>query len=121
MQLPPEEKRLVYTYDVPPSCQVELEGFGKVLTVGLVLLTAEEEILAAKRSHNSNYRTAHELSKACLYLINNTRVSMASNADEVWSNIPPKLRTLIVTAYADLHNPNEEETAGFMVSRVAKL
>src|SRR5262245_9239179 len=111
-----EQKREVYQYDVPLSCQEEVEGFGKLETLGLIRLTAEEEILAGKRSQNSNYKTAQELAKQCLYMVNGQRVSLASNADEVWNLLPPKIRTLIITAYVELHTPSDNESADFMKS-----
>jgi len=121
-EIPKDALRALHVYRIPTSCQCEIPGFGVIKEIGLRELTPDDEMMAAQRSRNNNYRTAHELSKACLAQVNGTNVSLADgSSDAVWNAMPPKLRTLVVTAYTEIHVPSEDDAAVFTKSRVIKV
>lgn len=105
--------RQVYSYAVPPS----LSGLG-VASVGLVELTAEEEMMATRRAHGDPVRLAFELSKESLRMIDGKSVGLANgSADSAWQSMHPKVRNLVVMAYGSLHAPRDDEQAAFLQSR----
>lgn len=110
--------RPLYIFDVPEKV-VERSGIRKI---GLIELTAEEELLATKRSHNDMARLAFELAKESLRQIDGKPVSTADGtADVVWNNMGAALRTLIIGAYQSIHNPTEVDAMSFMKSRQVTL
>jgi hypothetical protein len=113
-----KKSRPVNVYDVPPKLAYATE----VESVGMVTLTAEEELQAWKRSRGENARLATELAKASLAEANGKSLSAADGSlDTFWSNLDPKLRQLILTAYADLHAASEEDQKSFLGSRKVKV
>jgi len=108
-----ERERPVHVYSVPPS----LAGLG-IRTIGLVELTVEEEMIAQKRGRNDAMRIASELAKESLRMIDGRVLSSADGSlDAAWAALHPKLRTLVTTAFNDLHSPTDHEAIGFLKSR----
>jgi hypothetical protein len=106
-------ERVVYTYTVPS----ELASLG-ISSVGLVELTAEEEQMAIKRARGDQFRLAGELVKESLREIDGKRVSLADGSvDAAWNRMPAKIRSLVLQAYAQIHNPPEGAAEGFLQSR----
>lgn len=107
--------RAVHTYEVPAIIE------GDVRTVGLVELTADEELMATKRSRADNVRLAYELAKQSLVEINGQQVTTADgSSDKAWTTMPPKVRNLVLQAYADLHAPPEGAIEGFLQTRQSR-
>lgn len=116
-QLSARSNRQIYVYTIPTS----LAGFG-VTSVGLVELSAEEEMLATKRASNDAVRLAFELARECLRQVNGKPVSTSDgSSDLAWSKMHPKVRNLIVTAFGHLHQPKDEEVLNFFQSRVVEV
>lgn len=93
-----------------------------VTELGLVELTAEEELNATKRAHNDPIRLAYELAKESLRVVDGKVLSAADGSlDKVWNRMHAKIRTLVMTAYSQLHQPGEQATAGFLASRQIKV
>jgi len=108
--------RPVYVYEVPENVG------GDVTVVGLVELTAEEEVLATKRAKNDPIRLAYELAKQCLVEVNGQPVKLADgSADTAWGKMNPKVRNLVLSAYAELHSPPEGAAEDFLRSRQVRV
>lgn len=108
--------RVVYEYDVPKSI-----GGENMTTIGVVELTAEEELMATRRARGDSIRLAFELAKTSLYEVNGERISHADGSiDKVWNEMPPKLRNLALQAFTELHSPDDDATSGFKASRRIK-
>lgn len=111
------QERVLYLYDVPDS----LSGFG-VKEVGLVELTAEEEMMATRRCRGDAVRLGFELAKEALRRVDGRSVSTSvGSTDSAWNQMHPKVRSLVVQAYNDLHGTKQEETASFIRSRRAHI
>lgn len=110
-------KRAIYRFDVPES----LRRYG-IQQMGLVELNAREEIMAAKRAGNQPLQLAFELARECLREIDKVPVSTGDGtADSVFDNMHPKIRTLLVSAYSELHNPSDVDTTAFLASREMRV
>lgn len=116
-------EREVFVYEVPPN----LVGETGIEAIGLVIMTAEEELMAAKRTRGDAALAAMELTKQALrqvkYAGQRTRTvsSADSSIDEVWSRMHPKVRGLCIVAYNDLHNAKQSDVVGFLQSRKATV
>lgn len=128
--------RVIHEYDLPREVAAE-SGYG---AVGVVILTAQEEIDATRRSRGDAIRLGFELPKACLRVVYPMNAEAQAGTDEqpgterelgrpkrvghedgsleeAWEKIGPKGRQLIMTAYADLHTPSDGGAASFLKSR----
>ncbi len=107
--------RTVHTFTIPKNLAVH--GIEKV---GLVELRVQEELNGAKRAMGDQVRTAYELAQESLRYVNGQAVTTADGtADAAWAKMHPKVRHLVVTAYAKLHQPEENELKGFLDSAIA--
>jgi hypothetical protein len=108
--------RVVYEYDVPASI-----GGDEIKTVGVVELTAEEELQATRRARGDSIRLAFELAKTSLHEVNGERLNHSDGtADRQWNAMPPKLRNLVLQAYSELHSPEDDAAVLFKASRKIK-
>lgn len=109
--------RTIHTFNIPAS----LSGYG-VETVGLVELKAGEELDAAKRASGDQMRTAYELAQEALHYVNGQRVrTMDGTADAAFAKMHPKVRSLVISAYARLHSPEDADTKAFLESRQSQV
>lgn len=113
-----KKSRNVNVYTVPESIASETG----VNEVGMVQLTTEEELLCFKRAKGDNARLASELSKTSLVeaMCGEERKALSlsdGTADTFWKDVDPKLRQLIMGAYAELHAAPEEDQEAFLKSR----
>lgn len=109
--------RQMHLFTIPAS----LQGFG-IKSIGLVELTAEEEIMATKRCANDVARLAFELAKESLRQVDGKPVStMEGTVDRLWNRMHPKVRNLVVAAYGQIHQPEGNETAGFLASHQVQV
>jgi len=107
--------RPVYTYEVPKHLA------NGITSVGLVQLTAHEEMLAAKRASGDTIRMAYEQVKQAIVEVNGERVSVADgSADTALEKMDPKLRNLVMSAHAKLHAPSDDEVNDFLNSRAVR-
>jgi len=108
--------RPVHVFDVPRVVDSEHKN------VGLIELTADEELVATKRSHGDTMRLAYELAKQSLVEVNGQPVSAADGSvDAAFNKMTPKLRQLVLGAYAELHAPPEEASQAFFKSRKVRV
>lgn len=114
-------KRVLYTFTVPPKLAAETG----VKTLGLVELTAGEMELATARAGENKLAMGHELAKECLRAVDGKFVSTGDgSADAWWGSTESgysKLRALVFTAYAKLHNPEATDAAAFLESQTARV
>jgi len=115
---PQQEKpaRPTYRYTIPSRIGSD------VRKVGLVQLTSNEELMATKRSRNDTARLAYELAKQALVEVDGERVGVADGSvDKAWDRLLPKVRTLVMSAYAELHAPQEEDVSDFLQSQQVQV
>ena len=106
------EGRVVYTYDVPEGMHSEIE------TVGLVELTAEDEISATRRARSDQIRLAFELAKQSFRYVNGEEVKLANGtADKAWNLMGSQLRNLVLQAFTEIHTPQDDAVDSFRASR----
>lgn len=108
----PQIDRPIYRYTIPKNLA------NGVKKVGLVLLTTDEELRATKRAHADTHRLAYELTKQSLAEVDGKPVSEGDGSiDIAWDAMSPKVRGLVLVAYASLHTPEDEETTSFLKSQ----
>lgn len=118
MDIPQKKPRAVNLFDVPATIAEE----SGVKEVGLVQLTSDEELLCFKRAKGENAKLAMELSKMALVEVDGKALnSHDGSIDTFWKDADPKLRQLVLTAYAELHAAPEEEQAAFLKSRRTRV
>lgn len=115
-----KRERAVYVFEIPQEIIEELGP--EIRSLGFRELTAGEELAATKRSKSDPLRLVVELVKQALVLVNDEAVSLANQSvDRRWDEFPAKIRSLCLTAYSEIHNPEEESQKAFLKSRVTKI
>lgn len=105
--------RNVYRFTIPDKVRA-LSVCG-TKSIGLVKLTAEEEVQATERAGGNQARTGYQLAKASLCEVDGAAVSLADNSvDRALERMDPLVRQLTVTAYMNLHQPKEDVVEGFL-------
>lgn len=108
--------RTIHRFSVPESIP------GEVRSVGLVELTAEDELRVEQRCKGDRDRRAAELVKTSLVEVNGKRVSVHDGSvSNLWNEMPSKVRTLINTAWIRLHMATDQELDTFFESRTSSL
>lgn len=91
-------------------------------SVGIVELTAEEQLMASARSKADPIRVAYELAKESLRAVDDTAISAVDGSvDKVWANLNPKAMNLIIRAFNDIHNPTPEDMDSFLSSKTVRV
>lgn len=104
--------RPIHRFTIPEALANGIEE------VGLVQLTSNEELRATKRSRNDTHRLAYELTKQSLVEVNGDPVKEGDGSvDAAWSSMEPKVRTLVLAAFGELHTPEEEDLSNFLKSQ----
>lgn len=111
-----ETKRVVHRFKVPASIP------GEVREIGLVELTAEDELRVEQRCKGASDKRAAELVKSAICEVNGKAVSvMDGSVHNVWNELPAKVRTLVNSAWLRLHMASDEELEGFFASRTTSI
>jgi len=106
--------RVIHRFKVPTTI------IGEVREIGMIELTADDELAVEQRVRGANDKRAHEMAKASLAEVNGKPVSLADgSADKAWASTPPKVRVLIASAWVKLHLANDEELEDFFASRTS--
>lgn len=109
-------ERPVFEFTIPESIS------GDVKTVGLIELTAQEEMQAAKRSGGDQMKLAYELVKQCIVEVNGEKVKLSDGTvDTAFNKMPSKARAMVLAAYADIHAPPEDAAQDFLASRKVRV
>lgn len=116
-----EANRTVFWYPLPTKMATAL-GIRKV---GLIALTAREELQASARAGEGKESVGAELAKESLRYADDRKILVGDgSADEFWaqnSSAFAQLRTLIVTAYAKIHHPTPEDMSYFLDNQTTTL
>lgn len=109
-----KKQRPIHVFDLPEKLAEEV-GTSQV---GLVTLTADEELMCFKRAQGISAQLAMELGKASLVLADGNALSVTDGTvDTFWKGMDPRLRQLVLTAYTEIHAAKEEDQASFLKSR----
>ncbi len=116
--VPQGPAREVYEFNIPAAYQCE----DAQKTIGIRKLRSAEEVEATRACQGESMRLAWELSKASLIEVDGKRlIHHEGQADTKWDKFDPKLRALVVAAYAKLHTPEDDETENFLASMTMKI
>lgn len=103
-----------FTYNVPQKLQPELDG---IKSITLRELTAQDELMATKRSGGDPIALAYELAKQSLCAVDGVDVKIFDETiDVAMGRLGPKGRALLLTAYTKIHAPSMDDTADFLSS-----
>lgn len=107
--------RTVHTFDIPEGL-VKSTGT-EIRTIGIMELTAEEEMMAAKRIQGEAVRLPFEQAKESMRYINGKLVQTHDgSADKVWADMHPKIRNMVVIAFNRVHQSGREDLDSFLNS-----
>lgn len=114
----PQQSRVVNVFQVPQSVSNE----AGVRSLGLVVLTTNEEMMAFQRGKRDGAKVTLELAKAAVVEVDGKPISLADgSADSFWLRIHPKLRQLVMEAYASLHGAEQAEVESFLASKTSRV
>ena len=107
-----KKQRAINVFDLP-------EGIANgVTSVGMVTLTADEELAAWKSAKGDQAAHATALAKTSLVEVNGQPVKRGDGSlDTAWKEFSPQVRQLVLSAYAELHKVEEEALDSFLKSR----
>ena len=112
----PKVERTIHRFTVPDSVP------GDIRSLGLVELSADDELRVEARCRGNTDKRAQEMAKAAIVEINGDEVTVADgSADSAWSTMHPKVRMLVMSAWLKLHLASDEETAAFFGSRTSSI
>lgn len=123
------KSRLVIEYDVPNDDGLWDEqtlSFGSIRVIGIKLLSPLEEKAAAQGANNEPLLLAFELGRRSLCEITNDRgeviqvYSHDATNEQLWAQMHPKLRSLVMNAYAENSSPSPKAAETFRQSRRVK-
>lgn len=120
------QRAAVFDYDVPDSDGLHDEvtrSFGSIRTITCKLLSPLEDKSAAQAGKGDMIITAYELAKRTIVEVTNEQGQRfpiqiyGGTADELWGQMHPKLRSLVVQAYSENASPQEATKDSFLGSR----
>jgi hypothetical protein len=110
------QSRPVFVYKVPHALS---EG---IKTIGISQLTGDDELMAAKRANSDPVQLAYEQVKQSIVEVDGKPVNLADGSiDMAWKTMDPKVRSLLMAAYAKLHTPKESEIEDFLSSQEIRV
>jgi hypothetical protein len=98
-----------------------------VAEVGIITLSADEELAAYKRANGDSARLANELAKTCIVEVVDTagaakKLSLADGSVDIfWKSLDPRVRQLVLGGYAELHAAKDEDARSFLKSRKIRV
>lgn len=111
-----QDDRVIHRFEIPASIP------GDIRAIGLVEITAQEELQAEQRCKGASDKRAAEMAKSALVEVNGQRVHFAdASVDKAWNSMHPKVRTLIATAWVKLHLASDDEVDSFFASRTSSV
>ena len=111
-----KQDRVIHRFEVPKTIP------GDVRSLGLVELTAHDELQVEARCRGASDKRAQEMAKAAIVEVNGKPVSVGDGScDSAWATMHPKVRMLVSSAWLKLHLANEEETEAFFASRTSSV
>lgn len=108
--------RVIHRFEVPKSIP------GDVRSLGLIELSAEDELRVEARCRGASDKRAQEMAKAAIAEVNGKPVNVADGScDSAWSTMHPKVRMLVSSAWLKIHLASDEETEAFFGSRTTSV
>ena len=112
-QRPAPRERPVHTFTFSKKLAT-----AEIQSIGLVQLTSDEEVMATKKAANNAANMAQNLVLQSLAEVNGKSVTLADGSTDVaWKKLSPKQRGLVLTAYAELHTPEDSDVEDFLKSQ----
>lgn len=116
---PARRPRLVYEYTIPPSLRTEECPHA---SVGLHILTADEELIAAKAGGFNVLKQQYEAAKIAIGELDGKPTDPSTGqVDTFWNKCGPKMRSLILQKYNRISAPTTEEEDSFFGSEKIKV
>lgn len=122
----PRPKTLI-EFDVPDDEERLLAertaSFGVIHTVCMKYLTPLEEKSAAQGAGTESIDLAHQLARRSVAGVVNEKGEYIEvhnhdgTLDELWAQMHPKIRQLVIQGYADIAVPNQSTARSFLKSR----
>ena len=110
------QDRVIHRFNIPQSIP------GDIRSLGLVEITAEEELRVEQRCKGAPDKRAAEMSKQSLVEVNGEAVRLSDgSADKAWNSMHPKVRTLVASAWVKLHLATDDEVDDFFASRTSSV
>lgn len=110
--------QLLETFAIPPSLQVT----GLATKVSFKLLSSEEEITASRLGQYNVVKAQTEAAKMAIAKLDGKSVDAASgDIDEFWEKGGPKVRSLLLQAYAKISSPTGDEETSFFGSQESSV
>lgn len=108
--------RVIHRFSVPESIP------GEVRSIGMVEITAEEELLVEQRCKGASDKRAQEMTKTAIVEVNGQKVGLSdASVDRAWNEFHPKVRTLVTSAWVKLHLASDDEVDSFFASRMSSV
>lgn len=115
-----KQGRPVHTYTIPESLR---DKSGLVpAKVGMVQLTAEQELLASKLGQYQLLKAQYAATKLSIVEFDGRAVNASSaEVDKFWERVDPRVRNLLLQAYQKLATPSDDEEADFLKSEEVRV
>lgn len=107
----------VLSWDVPEELwkQAELYGFPATKSFALRFSTPEDELHATQLAGGNQSKGSMELLKRCCVEIDGKPVTIADDsAHDAFVAMYPAIRTMIMLAFGQVHNPKEDLIKPFL-------
>ena len=110
--------REVYEFKIPKSYQCDAIRE----SLGIRKIRSTEEVDATRACQGESLRLAWEMCKMSLVEVDGERLlHHEGHVESKWDKFDPKLRALVVAAYAKLHTPEDDETENFLATMTTKV
>lgn len=108
----------VHTYTIPES----LRGEGVPAKVGMVQLTAGQELTASKVGGMDYTKAQYAAAKMSIVQFDGRPVdAVNAEVDKFWERVDPRVRALILSAYNRLSSPKKEDEDSFFASEAVSV
>jgi hypothetical protein len=115
-----KQGRAVHTYTLPDSLRGSLPNMPK--KVGLVQLTAEQELMASKIGKFDVMKSQYAATKLSIVEFDGRPVNQGeAEVDKFWERVDSRVRALLLQAYNKLSSPSKEEEDGFFSSETVQV
>lgn len=124
--------RVIFEYDIPDQRDEDnlhaetTLSFGSIRSIGLKLLTPLEERDAARAASGDPLLLAFELARRSVGEVTNENGETIkvhnhdATSDELWAQVHPKIRSLVMQAYSENASPKNVTSTSFLASRRIK-
>lgn len=113
--------RLVHWFKLPASLTVSYKGL-ELVRFGVIELTVQEELVAAKMADQSAFALANRSVMMSVRYAKSADDQLVEfslsneTAELLWAAMGPKVRNLLLQAHVQVNTPKQDETASFLSS-----